>query len=190
MDLGPGLLARVVLFRVAGGAVVEWIPRFTCKVEDWGDAAQARGLLRRHLVVARDTLTSLVDVPVPAQLEEDWKDRRDNLLAAAGWQYGASTYEGFALTLPARDEQPSASTELDATLDPVGLLWFTDRFGHLLIRPRPGDSLHGAVYVRPAAHFSYLATPATDGLIGYARDSDSGEPAGSLNLSWASRIVW
>lgn len=190
VDLGPGLLVRGSLFRVASSVVAEWLPRFTLKVEYWGDAAHARGSVRRHLIVARDLLTSLVDVPVPAQPEQDWRDRVAAILDAAGWQYGLSISAGVSLTLPARDEQASASTELDATLDPVGLTWFVDRFGRLVIRPKVGDTQHGAVYTAPTAHFSYAATDAS-GLIAYAVDSAQAEAVGICKTEEAvkNRVV-
>ncbi len=191
VELGPGLLVRFSLFRVSGGVVVEWLPRFTHKVEYWGDAAHARGGIRRHLIVARGTQTSLVDVPVAAHDEEDWSDRVVNILADAGWQYGLLAYHDLDLLLPARDEQGSAATELDATLDPVGLVWYSDRYGHLVIRPRAGDTLHGAVLPQPTVHFSYLASDGTPGLIAYAVDSTVAEPVGicKSELAIKNRVV-
>lgn len=179
IDLGPGLLARFSLIRVVGGVVVEWLPRFTLKVEHWGNASYARGQIRRHLIVARDTFTSLVDVPVPSVAAQDWSDKVVHITTSAEWQYGILAYHDFDLLLPARDEQDSAVRELDAALDPTGLVWFTDRYGHLYIRPRPGDSLHaGAGYTLPTLSFHYQASSSSTGLIAYAVDFDAAEPFG------------
>lgn len=179
IELGPGLLVRFSLIRVSGGVVVEWLPRFTLKVEDWGDASHARGDIRRHLIVARDTFTSLVDVPVPSADEQDWSDKVVHVTDSADWQYGILAYHDFDLLLPARDEQDSAVRELDAALDPAGLVWFTDRYGHLYIRPRPGDTLHnGSGYTLPTVSFHYLADDDTTGLIAYAVDYSAAEPFG------------
>ena len=43
IELGPGLLIRSGFIRVDGGSVVEWNPRFTNKVEFWGDAVLQPG---------------------------------------------------------------------------------------------------------------------------------------------------
>jgi len=149
VELGPGLLIRSGFIRVDGGVVVEWNPRFTDKVESWGDASYSKGRVRQHTIVARDTLTSLVAVPLPARPEENWADRIGHFIADSGWPYGqlvhgAITAPGGApiKLLAARPAQASAITELDATLDPAGLIWFTNRKGQLVIRPPVWDTFH------------------------------------------------
>lgn len=149
VDLGPGLLIRRGFIRVVDDVVVEWNPRWTTKVEDWGDASFAEGQIRLHRVVARDTSTSLVDVPIAASIEENWYDRAVGVIEGAGWQYGYAIYGAQllpgpvnVLTLPARDDQTSAINELDTTLDPAGCIWFTNRKGQLIVRPSPIDTFH------------------------------------------------
>lgn len=177
VDLGPGLLLRCSAIRVVSAAVVEWVPRWTCAVEYWGDASYARGQIRRHLIVARDTFTSLVDVPIVAAVEEDWTDRLVAVLASAGWQYASLVYWTSSLTLPARDEQSSAVSELDTILDPVGLRWFTDRTGRLVVMPQVGDTFHPDALTLPSIHFHFLAEATTSGIISYATDN-AAEPLG------------
>jgi len=170
VKLGTGLLMRSGFIRVDGGVVVEWNPRFTNKVEFWGDSSYSRGKVRQHRIIARDTLTSLVGVPLPARPEENWSERLAALITNAGWQYGSNIYgaeftSGAAdiLTLPARTAQTSAVTELDATLDPVGLIWYTNRLGQLVVRPRVNDTFHTDAFLAGATgnEWSTSGTPVT-----------------------------
>lgn len=179
VELGSGLLVRAGLIRVFAGEVVEWIPRFTCKVERWGDASYGKGKVRRHLVIARDTMTSLVNVPVAASGEEPFIDRVAYVLAQAGWPYGTFTFYDDVITVPARAEQVSAINELDATIDPTGLVWYTDRRGIFILEPRPGDTLHTGALTKPEYWFHYLASPSTSNLISFAM----GQPAEPFGLS-------
>jgi len=123
IELGPGLLIRSGFIRVDGGVVVEWNPRFTDKVESWGDASYSKGRVRQHTIVARDTLTSLVAVPLPARPEENWATRIVHFIADSGWPYGQLVYGAITASggapiklLPARPAQASAVSELDAIL--------------------------------------------------------------------------
>lgn len=157
VELGPGLLIRSGFIRVSGGSVNLWNPRFTLKVEFWGDSSYSRGKVRQHRIIARDTMTSLVNVPLPARGEENWSDRIYQFLIDSGWAYGSLVY-GAQFTsgaapiklLPARPLVTSAANELDATLDPVGLIWYTNRLGQLVIRPRVEDTFHTAAFAAGA----------------------------------------
>jgi hypothetical protein len=182
VELGPGLLVRLSYFRVSGGAVVEWRPRFTMRVEQWLDVTGGMGEIRRHPIVARDLSTELVNVPLPAvSVVESWYDRVLRIVTEADWPYGVELYgavdfEGVPIVrLPERPEAASAISELDATLAPVGLTWYTSRRGVLTIRPVVGDLFHddyldaGATGFGWVDHeerrFSYFAD--TDGGISY-----------------------
>lgn len=182
VELGPGLFVRQSYFRVSGGTVVEWRPRFTLRVEQWLDVTGGMGEIRRHPIVARDLITELVDVPIPAVDEsESWYDRVLRILTEAGWPYGAElfgaiTYDGApVLELPPRPEVPSALAELYATLAPAGLTVYTNRRGVLTVRPIVGDLFHSdylaagatglAFPEHPERRFSYFAD--TDGGISY-----------------------
>lgn len=182
VELGPGLFVRQSYFRVSGGAVVEWYPRFTLRVEQWLDVTGGMGEIRRHPIVARDLITELVDVPIPAvDVSESWYDRVLRILTEAGWPYGAElfgaiTYDGApVLELPPRPEVPSALAELYATLAPAGLTVYTSRRGVLTVRPIVGDLFHSdylaagatglAFPEHPERRFSYFAD--TDGGISY-----------------------
>lgn len=161
VSLGPGLLVRSGFILVAGGVVTEWNPRFTCKVEFWGDASYSQGKIRQHRIIARDTLTSLVGVPIGASIEENWSDRVDHVLTEAGWEYGytlygATTIGGVGvLPLPARDAQVSAINELDATVDPAGATWYTNRKGQLIVRPTVYDTWQAGRFTAGAAGTPY-----------------------------------
>jgi hypothetical protein len=197
VPLGAGLLVRGSLVTVAGGVVTAWNPRFTNKVERWGDASLARGQVRRHAVTARDLITSLVAVSVPESEEENWSDRVDFLLTQSAWPYGSQVYgaqftsaPADILTVPARDAQSSALAELRATLDPAGLICYTDRRGVLIIRPRHDDTFHAAAFGAGASGtpwpgfdpvvFSNLAhdDPGVLDLAAFAVDTNQAEPFG------------
>lgn len=198
VPLGAGLLIRCSLVRIEAGVVTLWNPRFTNKVERWGDAALARGQVRRHAVTARDLITSLVAVSVPASSEQNWSDRIDFLLTQSAWPYGSEVYGAqFAtgptdiLTVPARAAQSSALAEFRATLDPIGLIMYTDRRGVLIIRPRHDyRTFHddaftagatGDPWVSPApVVFSNLAhdDPGVLDLAAFAVDTNQAEPFG------------
>lgn len=146
VSLGPGLLIRSGFILVSGGVVTDWNPRFTCKVEFWGDASYSQGKVRQHRIVARDTMTALVNVPIPADTEENWTDRIGSVLTAAGWEYGSTIYGPTTiggvgvLPLPDRDAQSSAINELDASTDPAGAVWYTNRKGELIVRASVYDT--------------------------------------------------
>ncbi len=182
VELGPGLFVRQSYFRVSGGTVVEWRPRFSLRVEQWLDVTAGMGEIRRHPIVARDLITELVGVPLPAvDTSESWYDRTLRILTEAGWPYGAElfgaiTYDGApVLELPPRPEVPDALAELYATLAPAGLTVYTNRRGVLTVRPIVGDLFHGdylaagatgiAFPEHPERRFSYFAD--TDGGISY-----------------------
>jgi len=176
VELGPGLLARCGLILVSGGEVTAWNPRWTNRVERWGDACYAGGQLRRHTVVTRDLLTSLVNVPVPASSEQNWSERVEFLLTEAGWAFGSTVYGATfdtavdVLTVPARAAQSSALDELWATLDPAGLCLYTDRAGQLIVRPTVFDTFHTAAFASGAD-----GTPApSPGPVGFAYFAESG----------------
>jgi hypothetical protein len=162
VELGPGLMLRAGFIRVSGGVVVEWNPRFTNKVEFWGDASYSKGRVRQHRVIARDTLSSLVNVPLPATSEENWSDRMFHFLTDSGWPYGSAIYGAQflpgavpVLTLPDRPAVSSAVTELDNIVDPVGLVWYTNRLGQLVVRPRIDDTFHAAAFLAGATGDPY-----------------------------------
>lgn len=184
--LGAGLLVRAGFIRVVAAAVVGHRPRFTNRVESWSDASGAVGQIRRHTIVSRDLMTDLVNVPIPATTSENWFDRAEQILTDAGWPFGSSIFgaqldSGAAdiLTMPARAAQPNALAELDATLDPCGLVLRTNAKGRLVIQPQPGDTFHadaftagatGNEYTDPATvTISYLADD-TGGLVAYVTD--------------------
>jgi hypothetical protein len=197
--LGPGLLIRSGFIRVAGGVVDAWNPRFTLKVESWGDASYSRGRVRRHRVTARDTMTSLVGVPLPARAAENWFERLVWIISGSGWPYGWFAYgarhevDGTTpiLLLPDRPASSSALNELDATLDPVGLQWYTDRQGRLIVRPKVNDTFHAAAFAAGAdgtpwpdsapvefAWWACMGDPPADGHAAYAVDTPGVEPFG------------
>lgn len=197
VPLGAGLLIRCSLVTISGGVVTAWNPRFTNKVERWGDATFARGTIRRHPVTARDLLTSLVAVSVPASSEQNWSERVDFLLDESAWPYGSQVYGAQftsaladILTVPARAAQSSALAELRATLDPAGLIAYTDRRGVLIVRPRHDDTFHATAFGAGASGtpwpgfdpvvFSNLAhdDPGVLDLAAFAVDSNQAEPFG------------
>lgn len=149
--LGAGLLIRCGLWRVVDGTITDRLARGTWRVESWSDSAEdPRGQLRTHTVVGRDTLTDLVDEPVTAVAAQNWPDRVAHVLTSwpfGSYVFGAVTTDGAtpAFELPARDGQASAVAELDATIDPTGLVAHTDRRGRMIVRPRPGDVFHSGL---------------------------------------------
>lgn len=152
VSLGAGLLMRAGLIRVNGGSVVTWWPIFTGRVEKWGNASRARGQTQIHEVTVIDTISSLVDQPVEATLEEPWEDRISAILTDADWLFGHDIYGAFdvsgtpVLEVPARDEQESAIVELDTVTDPAGIVWRSRRNGRLVFHPAPFDTFHEAFY--------------------------------------------
>lgn len=193
VQLGPGLLVRGGYFRVSGGVVVETRWRFTRRVETWTDETIAAGAIRRHVITARDLMTDLVMEPVSSQPAEPWRDRADAVLSS--WPYGVAAYGAETwddagtptpvLVLPDRAEAASAIVELDATLQPVGLLWHVRPDGVLQWRPRPEDTFHagfhelagttGTEWTEPQPIvFSYQA--ADDGGVPFIREPQDGTP--------------
>lgn len=185
--LGAGLFIRAGLIRVVAGTVVEWNPRFTVRVESWSDASYARGQIRRHTVTGRGTMTDLVNVPIVADLEDNWYDRVQHVLTQSAWPYGSAIFgailtSGAAdiLTLPDAAETDDAAQALDAALDPAGMVWWTDRVGRLVARPQPGDTFHADAFTAGATGtpfvdadpviFSYNAE--LDGRVAYAADDN------------------
>jgi hypothetical protein len=179
VELGPGLLIRLSYFRVSGGAVVEWRPRFTMRIEQWLDVTGGMGEIRRHPIVCRDLSTELVNVPLPAVATvESWYDRVLRIVTESGWPYGveifgAVDYESVPIIeLPARPEAPSAIAELDATLAPAGLTWYTSRRGVLTIRPVVGDLFHSDYLDAGASGFGWVDHP--ERKFSYFADTDGG----------------
>lgn len=162
-----GLLMRLVMFRTTGelGALVfdddewvfddealefggeptvaEWLPIWTGRVESWGDATQAVGQIRTHRVVIVDLIGDLVNVPIGPNVEELWETRLGNILASAGWGFGADYYGKADIAfIPDRDAQASAINEIDATADPISIEWRTRRNGRLVFHPASYDVAH------------------------------------------------
>lgn len=150
--LRGGLLVRAVVFRVVSAAVDLAFPLFTARVKKWGDGLAALGRVRFHRVECLDTMSKFVNKPLGAQFAEGWKSRLDDLLVDAEWQFGADIYGAVSvdatptITVDDRDEVPSAITELDATLDPVGLVWRTQPNGRLLVHPAPWTTFHDDIF--------------------------------------------
>jgi hypothetical protein len=192
VELGPGLLIRSGFILVNGGVVTAWNPRFTCKVESWGDASYSQGRVRIHRVTARDTMSSLVNVPLPATTAENWSDRFLRLLADSGWPYGALMY-GAQLTsaaapillLPDRPAASSAINELDAIMDPAGLVWYTNRLGQLIVRPRVEDTFHAAAFAAGATGTPWTDRPATYFAWWACQGGPPGEYAGADHAAYA-----
>lgn len=155
VELDAGLIMQAAWFRVDEGVTVEWEPVWTGRVEDWGDEAYALGHTRKHDVTVVDTIGDLVDVPLPAfpfggGSAFDYRIGTE-ILPAAGWLYGVDIYgdPGEVPNLPARDEQSSARTELQASVEPLGLVAYTRRNGRLVVHPAPFDTLHGVAWPNP-----------------------------------------
>lgn len=193
VDLGAGLLIRAGLVRVVDDTVVEWLPRFTQRVETWRDATFARGQIRQHRVTTRDLMTELVGVPIASDLQTNWLDRAEHVLTEAGWPYGWTIHGAELdnvgadiLTLPDRPESLDAIVELDATFDPAGVVWRTNRKGQLIAHPMPGDTFHAAAFTAGATGTPWVDTPVVsfaytaelDGRIGYVVDDNAGRPFG------------
>lgn len=196
VELGPGLLLRAGFVASSGGFVTGWYPRFTLKVEEWPDASYSRGKARQHRVTARDTLTSLVGVPIPASSDENWSNRVGGVITNAQWPYGALIYGAFTLagspvlTLPGQPEAASAISELDKACDPAGVVWYTDRTGALVVRPRVDDTWHAGLFAAGAAGTPYVAGQSLD-FAWFACDLDDGsfaeyavdyDPVGSFGV--------
>lgn len=152
VTLRGGLLVRAVVFRVVSGSVNAKFELFTGRVKVWGDGLAALGKVRFHRVQCIDTMSKLVNKPLPAQTAEGWRPRLNNTLTEGSWQfgadiYGAETVDGTpVITLDDRDEVPSAIGEIDATLDPVGLVWRTRPNGRLLVHPAPWTTFHDDIF--------------------------------------------
>jgi len=150
--LRAGLLIRAVVFRVANSATDWAIPLFTSRVKRWGDASVARGFGRVHVVDCTDLMSSLAYAPVGSQLEEGWRARFDDLVTASGWEfdadvYGAESVDGTpTITVPDRDATDSVISEIDATLDPVGLTWRSTARGPLVVHPVPWTEFHDDIF--------------------------------------------
>jgi hypothetical protein len=179
VELGPGLLIRQSYFRVSGGAVVEWRPRFTMRVEQWLDVTGGMGEIRRHPIVCRDLSTELVNVPLPAvATPESWYDRVLRIVTESGWPYGVELFGAIehsstpVVELPARPEVPSAIAELDATLAPAGLTWYTSRRGVLTVRPVVGDLFHSDYLDDGATGFGWVDHP--ERKFSFFADTDGG----------------
>ena len=194
VPLGPGLILRAGFIRVVDDTVVDWLPRFTNRVERYGDAAYGKGRARRFPIVARDLITALVGVPIPASSSENWSERVDYILTQAEWAFGSTVYGATfdtgvdVLTVPARPAASSALSELAVTCDPAGLCYYTDRTGRLIIRPTVWDTFHTDAFTAgadgtplPAAGpvmFTYLAGE-DDGLAEWAAyAADGNNPFG------------
>ncbi len=167
VDLGAGLLIRAGWTLIYGGAVSGWIPRFTHRVESWSDETRASGNARIHRIVARDLLTGLVGVPLGSvAFVENWDERVDRVLTQAGWLFDHELYGAVldgssspVLELPTRPEVASAIEELDATLDPVGLVWSTGPTGKIIVRPMAGDTFHADLFAGGATGNEWVAPP-------------------------------
>jgi hypothetical protein len=192
VPLGPGLIMRAGFIHVVDDTVVDWLPRWTNRVERWGDASYGLGRKRRFPITARDLLTALVGVPIAASSEQNWSERVDYILTQAGWAYGSTIYGATfdtgvdVLTVPARPASSSALAELAATLDPAGLCYFTDRTGRLIVRPSVWDTFHTDAFTAGAdgtpwgsfdpVMFNYYADDDAGGLLGWAAYAHT-EPA-------------
>lgn len=198
--LRGGLLVRAVVFRVVSAAVDLSFPLFTGRVKRWGDSSTSLGRSRFHKVTCLDTMSKLVNKPLPAKSAEGWRPRLNDDLTSAAWQfgqlvYGAETVDGTpTITIDDRDAVPSAIAEFDATLDPVGLVWRTKPDGRLLVHPAPWTTFHddifggagtivGNEWVSPTktyypggVRFSYQPV-VDDGEVGFYPEAD-GQPFG------------
>ena len=185
--LGAGLLMRLSLVREVDDVVEDWLPLWTGRVEQWGDAAGARGQIRRHVVNVVDTIADLANVPTLIDEEAPtWGEYfTDVLLPAAGWQFGVDVYGDVASTsgFPIDTNMVAAVNRLDGATDVLGLVWRSRRDGKLVIHPAPWDTTNVARYPNPLLDvypaglmFSY-APDFTD--IEYIADDDA-EPFGII----------
>lgn len=152
IELDAGLIMRAAWARVVGGVTVEWEPVWCGRVEDWGDEAFALGTIRRHDVIVVDTLGDLVDVPVPSMGgAQPFDERIGDMLDFADWLFGVDIYgdPDAVPDLPIRADQSSTRNELQASVEPLGLVAYTRRNGRLVVHPAPFDTLHGVVWPNP-----------------------------------------
>lgn len=156
VPLGVNLLIRAVLFRVVAGEVVQTIHLFTNRVRRWHSASRALGKVRFHQVETVDLMSTLQNRPLNSRLEQGWRTRLDATLLGANWRYGWDIYGAEtvddgggpdpAVTLAARDEQSSALAEVDATHDPVALVWRTRPNGRGVTHPAPWSTFHDDLF--------------------------------------------
>lgn len=157
VPLQAGLLMRFCVFRVASSATDLWWAQWTGRVRRWRDQqTEARNGWRVHRVDVIDLLSELVPIPIPGLSNPGWRDRVDDILTSAGWSFGLDVYAAETeddgggavptLEIPSRDEQDSALGELDAVLDPAGLVVRTTKRGSLLVHPPPWDTFHAGKF--------------------------------------------
>lgn len=152
VTLDAGLLMRLGLIRVDGGVTVEWEPLWTGRVEAWGDASEARGQKRTHVVSVVDLMSDLANVPTTAPLAEDeWPDWfTAQVLPTAGWEFGVDIYGDAAdAGLPQILTPTGGVALMDSGADPLGLTWRTLRNGKMVIHPWPWDTTHTERYDNP-----------------------------------------
>lgn len=149
--IGSGLLMRLSMVREVEDVVVEWLPIWTGRVEDWGDASAARGQIRTHVVSVVDLLADLANVPVAFEGTVEWDDWfTAQLLPAAVWLFGVDIYGDTSSSgLPLVETPQPAITLMDAGTDPLGLVWRTLRSGKLVIHPAPWDTTNTNRYDNP-----------------------------------------
>lgn len=150
--LRGGLIARLGIFRVADGVTDKWFPLFTSRVKRWSDGARAMGNNRYHQLTCMGMQSRLSRKPLSSRLPEGWRPRLDADLTEAAWNlpievYGAETEDDGGGAVPtvklaARPALSSAAEALNATLDPVGLVWRITPTGTLLVEPAPWTTFH------------------------------------------------
>ena len=150
--LRGGLIARLGILRVADGVTDKWFPLFTSRVKRWSDGARAMGNNRYHQLTCMGMQSRLSRKPLSSRLPEGWRPRLDADLTEAAWNlpvevYGAETEDDGGGAVPtvklaARPALTSAAEALNATLDPVGLVWRITPTGTLLVEPAPWTTFH------------------------------------------------
>lgn len=157
VPLEAGLIMRYTVFRVASGSTNLWWPQWIGRVRRWRDMQTApKGGWRVHRVDVIDLLSELAQAPVGEQNAEAWRTRWDDLIDDSGWPWGVEVYgaetedDGGGVTpvlsMPDRDEQDAAWAELEATLDPVGLVMRSTKRGPLIVHPPPWDTFHAGKF--------------------------------------------
>lgn len=167
VPLRAGLLMRASVFRV-NPTVNLHFPLFTARVRRWRDGQAAKGQYRYHRVDGIDLMSYLVQVPSTFQASEGWYDRIEDLLAAADWPFGEDIYgartvdASTPVVMSDREASQSAISEIDATLDPAGLVWRTRPSGSLVAHPPPWDSFHAGFFASTATVVGDEWTPVID----------------------------